>query len=199
VACALAVLASVTIPARTALPPSDTTGLADAAKAQNRPEDELRLREQAVREEPGDPTARTRLGDALLKRGRPEEALAQFKALLAIPGLATDWYDAATRSSARAYFDMQQFDRSIEAYRAFLAATPDRPSTGARPDFHLAGTPPLQECSIRLELARALLRAGDVAGAVAECNRVNLDCAGSDDLAHKAQDGLRRIAAHEDP
>lgn len=196
---ALAVLvfacAAATIPAHPTLPPSDTTNLADVAHLEKRTADELALRERAVREEPRNPYVRIRLGDRLLNGGRPAEALVQYRAVLDMPGLAADWTNAATRSTARCLVDLGRLDEAAQWYRRFLAADPDRPLTGTRPDFHLRGTPPLEACAIRIELARALARAGKTSEAAAECVRVGTDCAESEVLAHDAQDVLRGLSS----
>ncbi len=188
-------VAAVTIPAHATLPPSDTTNLADLAHAAGRYDEELPLRERALREEPSDPYVRMHLADLLLRTGRPADALAQYRAVLDTPGLAADWINAATRSTARALFDLGRFDEAVQWYQRFLAAGPDRPLTGTRPDFHLQGTPPLQACAIRIELARALARAGRTAEAAAACVRAGTDCAESEVLAHDAQDVLRSLSS----
>lgn len=181
-------------PVAPALPPSDTLNLADVAEREQRMDERLRLRTRAVEAEPDDPLARMRLGDALLTARRPADAMEQFRAVAGRTGLAADWRNAATRSVARCLFDLGRFDESAAWYRRFLEADPDRPTTGGRHDFHLRGVAPLQACAIRLELARALDRARRTGEALAQTNRVAVDCAESESLSHAAQQQARQIS-----
>ncbi|RMG46440.1 MAG: hypothetical protein D6718_05600 [Acidobacteria bacterium] len=199
--CAAAVAAAgmvgiglATFPERPTLPPSDELNLAVVADREGRKEEALRWRRRAAEREPDNPMARIRLADTLRALGRCEEALPEYRAVLRIPGIAADWSNAAQRSIAVCLRDLGRYDEAAEAFARFIAAHPDRPTTGGRPDFHLAGVPPLLACKARIARGEVLLAAGRRAEAVAEFARVTRDCAAADRLASTARARLRGIA-----
>ena len=181
-------------PAAPTLPPSDLQHLADVAQRRGDRDEEMELRRQAVASEPLQPMPRIRLGDRLRKAGRFDEAIEQYEAVLATPGLAADWYNAALRSVARNHLGAGRPGDAAAWYGRFLSANPDAPATGSRPDFHLRGMPPLVACEVRLELAEVYAELGERARAAAELGRVMTDCERSESLVSLAQAGLRRMA-----
>jgi hypothetical protein len=190
----LAIVASVTIPAATQLPPSEELNLADHAAEAGRADEALAWRRRAVERDPRDVMARIRLADTLRVQGACAEALEHYARVEEREDVAAEWRIAATRSSGRCLAALGRFDESAAAYRQALKADPDRPRTAGRPDFHLRGVPPLAACRIRLELADALRRGGQIAAAAAEFSTVVADCGEADRLAGRAQAGLRALA-----
>ncbi|MBP7149339.1 MAG: tetratricopeptide repeat protein, partial [Acidobacteria bacterium] len=184
-----------TFPAHPQLPPSEELNLADVADQAGREADALAWRRRAVERDPRDPLARIRLADTLRVGGRCDEALAHYAAVTERDDLAAEWRLAAIRSTARCLVALGRPAQAVDWYERFLAADPDQPRTGTRPDFHLRGVPPLQACRIRIELAEALAHAGRDGDAAAELARVVTDCAESDRLAQQAQSRLRARAA----
>lgn len=193
VALLLGVLAIITVPAAPALPPSDPINLADIALSAGKRDEAIRWRRQGVAQDPADPLPRIRLADILRDNGQPAEALTHYRVVLEQAGLAADWKLAATRSTARCYLLLKNFDQAEAWYRKYLAADPDQPWTDGRPDFHITGVPPLQACAMRIELARALAGAGRIPAALVELNQVTTDCAESEKLAGQARGLLRQL------
>ena len=152
------------------------------------------LRRRAVEEDPNDPVARIRLGDTLRRLKRYDEAKEQYAAVLVRSDLATDWRNAATRSTARCFFGLRRYGEAADWYRRFLEAAPDLPYTEGRPDFHLRGVPPLQACWIRLELSDAFARDGKKEEAATELHRVEGDCVASPKLLDQAGRRMQRLA-----
>nr|MBP7149804.1 tetratricopeptide repeat protein [Acidobacteriota bacterium] len=135
-----------TFPAHPQLPPSEELNLADVADQEGREADALAWRRRAVERDPRDPLARVRLADTLRVNGRCDEALAHYAAVTERDDLAAEWRLAAIRSMARCLAALGRPAQAVDWYERFLAADPDQPRTGTRPDFHLRGVPPLQAC-----------------------------------------------------
>ncbi len=190
----LAIVASVTIPAATQLPPSEELNLADHAAEAGRADEALAWRRRAVERDPRDVMARIRLADTLRVQGACSEALEHYARVEERVDAAAEWRIAAMRSSGRCLAALGRYDEAADAYRQALDADPDRPRTAGRPDFHLRGVPPLAACRIRLELADALRRGGQPVAAAAELSAVVADCGEADRLAGRAQAGLRALA-----
>lgn len=192
---AVVVLAAATIPGSTQLPPSEELHLADAAAAAGRPDEALAWRRRAVERDPHDVLARIRLADTLRVQKACEEAIPQYRQVIENETVADEWRLAAIRSTARCYAALGRFDEAAAWFRRYLEADPDHPRTGARPDFHLRGVPPLAACRIRLDLADTLRKADRRAEAAAEYAEVGRACGEADRLASRAQAGLRALAS----
>lgn len=185
------VAGAVAYPAGSALPLSDEIHLADLAEDAGDDALARQWLERALEKEPLDPFARIRLADHYRTRRMCEQALPHYRELTARDDLASDWWLAAARSEARCLAALRHDEAAIARYQEFFAAEPDRPMTGDRRDFHLLGTPPLQECAHRIELAVAYQQAGRRAEAVAELTRITVDCMEAGPIAAEAR---RRLA-----
>lgn len=191
---AVAGIASLTIPASTQRPPSEELHLADAAAAAGRPDEALDWRRRAVERDPQDLLPRIRLADTLRVQRACDEAIPHYREVIEDGAAAAEWRLAAIRSTARCLASLGRTDEAVLWFRRYLDADPDHPRTGARPDFHLRGVPPLADCRIRLDLADTLSRAGRRAEAAAEYAEVGRACGEADRLVSRAQAGLRTLA-----
>lgn len=176
-------------------PPSDLSQLAQVAAREGRQDERLRFAEAALAQDPDDPIARIRLGDALRTAGRCGDAREHYDAVVNAEGLASEWRLAALRSRARCFVVLGRPGDAVADYSRVLDANPDAPMTGSRPDFHLRDVPPVASCRIRIERSEALARADRIAEAAADLAAVIDECAAAESLAADAQRRLAALAA----
>ncbi len=194
-AAVFAVVGYFTIPARPTLPPSELFYLSTVAERRADLPAALDFAEQAVREDGEDVTSRLRLADLLMEAKRFDDAYAHYRVVAEARGLAVEWNLSGIHGLARASFEDGRTEESLEWMQRYLAADPDRPRTGTRPDFHLAGVPPLAACGARLELADVLVRLGRTEDGRAEMLGVARDCAASPRISALARKRAGRLAS----
>jgi tetratricopeptide (TPR) repeat protein len=121
----------------------DATRQGDAAYASSDFGSSLDQYRGAVEADPDNPDALNKLGQVLVRSGRPSEAIAVFDRAIAI---ASDKW-AYHFNRARAYAELQNWDRAVSGYRDALALFPDDYAT-------------------QFNLAKALQAAGDLPAAI---------------------------------
>jgi tetratricopeptide (TPR) repeat protein len=182
-------------------------GLAAASEQQGAAPKALELYERAVRTEPRDVPARLGLGAMYLGYARPEDALSQFRVVIAIvPEYPRGYLGAAT--SLRS---LSRYAEAVDVLRSGLARSPDDPTLlnllaltlATAPDDRVrngASAIPLAERALtvmsghyepRATLAAAYAEAGRFEDAVRESRRAEADAGAAHDDRSEAEQRRR--------